>query len=336
MSLKSGLILIVTFFMFEVSAKGFQKIKIPNAVCGNGGSYSVFFKKRDSKKLAVEFMGGGACWSAATCYGPNLRAWFHQLPKLVTKASLAASGTKEETPFYDHSVLYIPYCTGDVFAGRHTAKYGLGIKAHHKGYSNTKYIFDHLIKRGHIKAESIKDLALFGASAGAIGAMIHGQEINKRFPSAIKKTLIADSPGLHWGNEFWNKFTPKMLNDIVYAMTQVNMTIDTHDGFLAELLPEICSLYGDFNIGFLQGSKDIVMTLLFGNINTSDHENLIYSERGLFGVTQRIRNCKAWVPKTHMHTFLLTNKSGKMKAGKKTAIEFSKEIYQGNMITNYR
>jgi len=335
MSFKTGLFAFIFLFTFDAFAK-FETIKIPGAVCGNGGSFSVFFKKGQSDKLAVEFMGGGACWSASTCYGPNLRAWFHQLPSLVTNASLAANGSKEETPFYEHSFLYIPYCTGDVFAGKHVARYRFGIKAHHKGFTNTKKIFDHLIKKKIINPSLIKDLGLFGASAGALGALIHGHDIEKRFPNATKKTLIADSPGLHWGGDFWDKFTPEMLEDIVDALARVNLKIDTHNGFIAELLPEVCALYQDFNIGFLQGSKDLIMTLLFGNINTKDHEELIYSEQGLYGVTQRIRNCKAWVPQTHMHTFLLTNPSGNIKAGKKTAIEFSKEIYKGNMITNYR
>ncbi|TNF27669.1 MAG: hypothetical protein EP319_10945 [Deltaproteobacteria bacterium] len=335
MPVKTGLLLVLCFFTFNAYAN-FEAIKIPGAVCGNGGSFSVFYKKGDQKKLAVEFMGGGACWSASTCYGPNLRAWFHQLPKAITNASLAATGSKKDNPFYGHSFLYIPYCTGDVFAGKHTAKYRFGIKAHHQGYSNTKLIFDHLIKEKIIEPNEVQDLGLFGASAGALGALIHGKDIEARFPNAIKKTLIADSPGLHWGQDFWNKFSPRMLEDIIDALAKVNLEIDTHDGFIAELLPEVCSLYRDFNIGFLQGSKDVIMTLMFGNISTKDHEKLIYSERGLYGVTQRIRNCKAWVPQTHMHTFLLSKPSGDIKAGNKTAIEFSKEIYRGNMITNYR
>ncbi len=335
MPLKTGLLVCFLLISFNALAN-FETIKIPGAVCGNGGSFSVFYKKGHSDKLAIEFMGGGACWSASTCYGPNFRAWFHQLPKAVTKASLAANGSKEETPFFDHSFLYIPYCTGDVFAGKHTAKYRFGIKAHHQGYTNIKKVFDHLIKKKIINPENVTDLGLFGASAGALGALIHGKNIEARFPNALKKTLIADSPGLHWGEEFWEKFSPKMLKDIIDALAGVNLEIDTHDGFIAELLPDVCALYQDFNIGFLQGSKDVVMTLLFGNITAKDHEDLIYSEQGLYGVTQRIRNCKAWVPSTHMHTFLLTNPSGKIKAGKKSAIEFSKEIYKGNMITNYR
>lgn len=335
MSFKTGLFALCFFISFNAFAK-FESIKIPGAVCGNGGSFSVFFKKGESDKLAVEFMGGGACWSASTCYGPNFRAWFHQLPKLITNASLAATGSKEETPFYQHSFLYIPYCTGDVFAGKHVARYRFGIKAHHKGFSNTKLIFDHLINEGYIHPENVKDLGLFGASAGALGALIHGRDIEARFPNAVKKTLIADSPGLHWGKNFWNKFNPEMMKDIKDALERVNLEIDTHDGFIAELLPDVCTLYQEFNIGFLQGSRDVIMTLLFGNISTKDHEELIYSERGLYGVTQRIRNCKAWVPQTHMHTFLLSRPSGDIKASQKTAIEFSKEIYKGDMITNYR
>ena len=102
------LAILLAFAATSVQARTFKTYTIPGAYCGNGMAYKVWVntENKDKKKLAVEFMGGGACWSTATCYGPNLRAWVHPLPKIVSKMNVML---KKGSVLEDHSVLYFPY-----------------------------------------------------------------------------------------------------------------------------------------------------------------------------------------------------------------------------------
>ena len=335
-----GLFMRKLFFLFlflslSLQARDFQKILIPNAQCGNGLPYHVFYSQGKDDKLLIELMGGGACWSLSSCYGPNIRTWLHQIPTLPSY-SVLTSGQKERSPFYDRTVVYFPYCTGDVYAGRHIGEYALGVKAYHVGYRNISLSLDHLFREGFLNSKTYKDLVLFGASAGALGSLIHGKRIARYFDSLEKKTLLADSPGLHWGEDFWDKFTPKMIRDIDDALGSVGLDIDRSSGLISPSVPKLCGIYRDWSLGFFQGSQDVIMTYLFGNINPKDHEELVYSDKGIFEQTKNIKNCSSWVPSTKMHTFLLLDKSAQMQASGVSAMDFVRMIYNGETSRNFK
>ena len=46
-----------------------ERLTIPDAVCGNGGQYYAYLSRKDPSRLAVSFMGGGACWDKNSCTG---------------------------------------------------------------------------------------------------------------------------------------------------------------------------------------------------------------------------------------------------------------------------
>jgi hypothetical protein len=56
-------------------AHEWTRIKIPGAKCGDGRDYEIFIDKKSESNWIFEFTPGGVCWSASTCYGPNLRTW---------------------------------------------------------------------------------------------------------------------------------------------------------------------------------------------------------------------------------------------------------------------
>ena len=115
------LILCILASVQSAYAREWREIIIPGAFCGDGSPYKVFLDKRSHKRMLIEFMGGGACWSDDTCRGYNLRTWIYNIPK-VPQFSVLMSDI-EGSPWSKHSVLYFPYCTGDVHAGNHVATY---------------------------------------------------------------------------------------------------------------------------------------------------------------------------------------------------------------------
>ncbi|MCP4912944.1 MAG: hypothetical protein GY909_07485 [Oligoflexia bacterium] len=324
--MKKFFTLLLIALTFSISARDWIKVKIPGAKCGNGMDYTVFWDKRDSSKLAVEFMGGGVCWSSATCYGPNFRTWIHPIPKISNFSSM----TKEGALLENHSMIYFPYCTGDVHAGSHVAKYQLGMKVHHTGYSNAVKAWKYFKEKGLIDFKRVEDLVLYGSSAGGIASFIHSKTIAPYLSKEmnVKKTILSDSPGLHFGKDFWNKFTYKHHRDFKRAFKPIKLDYRFTTGFVAPSLPLVCKELADWNIGIMQGSEDLVMSIVFGDISPKKHAKLIYSENGLANVVKDVPNCEAWVADTKMHTFLILDRSAeKIYVNEESAHDFANRIY---------
>ncbi|OUR97774.1 hypothetical protein A9Q84_06120 [Halobacteriovorax marinus] len=334
---KKILLIIVFPLLFSLTsmARDWVKFKIPEAKCGDGTDYSVYYNPQNSKKLLVEFMMGGACWDLMSCYGGNIRTWLHPIIELPS-FSVLSSNDSNRSPFTKHSSLYLPYCTGDVFAGDHKFSYFLGIKANHVGHSNIVKTVKFFKENGIIQFSKLEELILFGTSAGAIGTLIHSKTFEREVSSKTKKVIIADSPGLHFGKKFWKKFTNPMRENFQKAFNNINVHIDFDDGLVADQMDKVCDQLPDWNIGFLQGSQDLIMTLLFGNITPAKHRELVYGPRGIHETTKYKENCASFVADTKMHTFLLLNKSSQIKAGGITALDFAKRVYQGKLNRSYR
>lgn len=312
-----------------------QRLVIPGATCGDGSEYSIFWSKSDSTKVAFEFMGGGACWDAKTCYGPTPTSWSYQLPKLpvfgqfsMPDNSLSIAG--------DHSYVMFTYCTGDVHSGRHVAFYPPGIQMHHTGHSNIQKALKFLKKEKIINFDNIADVIIYGASAGAVGALAHAKSIDLMIPQSAKRTLIADSPGLHFGPRFWSKFSANMVRDFSYSFAGMGVTLDIRDGNLGKQVPKMCKMLSNWNIGVLQGTRDLVMSLGFGQLTPKRQEMLIYGPTGMFQTSRGTGNCWVWAPQTVMHTFLIAPTSLWIEADGVTALDFAQQVYQRQVSTNYR
>jgi hypothetical protein len=83
------------------------------------------------------FQGGGACFSAETCsFSGNTYETSAGIDDDPSRAGGVFDTTNPENPFADWSVVFVPYCTGDVHIGNATTDYGNGLTVQHKGYVN--------------------------------------------------------------------------------------------------------------------------------------------------------------------------------------------------------
>ena len=237
-------------------------------------------------------------------------------------------------PIKKHSLIYFPYCTGDVFAGEHTALYENKLEVHHVGYSNVVKAIAYLKQNKLIEFEKVKDFVVYGSSAGAIASLVHAKNFAKELPATSKKTIIADAPGLHFGKRFWQKFTPQLIADYSKNFAKLNVIIDPEDGNIARQMPKMCKSLEDWEIGILQGSRDVIMSWGFGDISPLEHEELIYSKDGIVENTRSTDNCFVWVPKTELHTFLLASFPVYIKG--MGALGFTKAILSRNIQHNYQ
>lgn len=160
----------------------------PDCMCGDGSEYAYFVREADPTKVLFYLEGGGACFTGPMC-GPSSTSY-----KKVVGDGAASMGifdlANAENPFADYSMVYVPYCTGDVHIGNTTKDYGNGVVIQHKGMVNGTTALNDLEKR----FPDAKSIMVAGSSAGAFPTPVYGGMIADKLPQANVK-VFADSGG---------------------------------------------------------------------------------------------------------------------------------------------
>jgi hypothetical protein len=159
--------------------------------CSDGSEFSFWVRKANPKKVVFYLQGGGACFSAKTCapgsdlYKPNI---------LPDDGPTGQAGmfdlADKRNPFADYSIVYVPYCTGDVHIGNTTTKYAPGLTVHHKGYVNGTAALDHLVAT----FPDATNIVVAGESAGSVAAPLYAGLVSDRLPKS-RITVLADGSG---------------------------------------------------------------------------------------------------------------------------------------------
>ena len=281
-----------------------RQIEIPGAQCGNGSPYRIYFRPGQKNKLSIGFMSGGACWNFFTCYGPAR----------LTNLKLANSWglnkgifSQKSTSVGSYTQVFLPYCTGDVYIGQHTATYRKK-RTRHVGKSNTQATLNYLAQNLDGWSE-LEKVFVHGSSAGAIGALLHLRALDQSFKHVPEKTLLADSPGMHFGGQFWNKFSSALRMDFKMAFEEIGLEFKSDQGIVAADMETLCHNYSDWNVGFIQFDQDFIMSGIFGNISPFRHKRNVYGEKGIWQtVLNGVNNCSAWVGQGWDHTVLYSDK----------------------------
>ena len=160
------------------------------AVCARGGPFSFFWRPAPPEAgpdapLVVEFEGGGACWSTASCQrssstfkdnADSSRSMFQQ--------GLALRGIRSPTrsPARLAHHVYIPYCTGDIGWGNASAvAYAEDLVIHHVGALNIGAALAHV--RAELPTDPPRILAT-GCSAGSYASFLWSLRLPDYFPTS--------------------------------------------------------------------------------------------------------------------------------------------------------
>jgi hypothetical protein len=157
--------------------------------CSDGSEFSFWVRKASATKVLFYFQGGGGCFSAETCARDS------DVYRTRVDADPAEEGgmfdfADDRNPFADYSVVFVPYCTGDVHIGNAIRTYAPGLTVRHKGYVNGNAALDHLVAT----FPAATQVVVAGGSAGSIAAPLYAGLVSDRLPDA-QITVLADASG---------------------------------------------------------------------------------------------------------------------------------------------
>lgn len=167
-------------------------------------TFSLYRKKvaTSNKKLLINFMGGGACWSGYNCFGNSTTTYFNALNAVPDQfVKIAFQGVMNagnaSNPFKDYDVVFIPYCTGDLHIGSKDMTYtnpntGAATVIKHRGYDNV------LATLKFIQSEypGVENVFVTGQSAGGYGALLNYpivRETVRGLNASVKVNMLSDA-----------------------------------------------------------------------------------------------------------------------------------------------
>ncbi|BDG01225.1 pectinacetylesterase family protein [Anaeromyxobacter oryzae] len=179
-------------------------IPFDDAFCGDGSTTGLAVNRGSGPDLVVFFDGGGACWDYTTCaagtavdrsYGPSEfeveRADY--IPSSFTDRSHLPPALADAT------VVFVPYCTGDVHGGDAVKTYGNALVSetwHHVGHAN---VMAFLARLGPT-FPSPRKLVVAGSSAGGFGALVNYEALRWYWPDASGYLVDDSGPALVGGD----------------------------------------------------------------------------------------------------------------------------------------
>lgn len=207
-----------------------------DTICSDGSPFHFFARAGDPEKLMVYFQGGGGCWTGATCdpdlqptYTIQARQELIEVKPGEPRPERAMSGifdyTRDDNPLADYSVVFVPYCTGDVHLGTRTVSYqapdaedheGHEFSVHHRGATNAQAALDWTFEA----FESPATVFVTGSSAGSIPSPYYAHRVKDHYPEArvvqlgdgsggYRRTEASARPDEQWG-------TSDLVGDVPY------------------------------------------------------------------------------------------------------------------------
>jgi hypothetical protein len=190
------LIFLVSFNLFALEISEWDEYKPGGKTkCARGGEYSFFVKEGDPKKVVIDFMGGGACWSKETCEEGEPAIYFDSIERFMSEVKKDVGGVydKEDgrNPLKDWTHIVIPLCTADIHAGENDQVYGNSgheFTIYHRGGVNAKAALDFVAKNYFVPEKVL----VAGCSGGAYGSIFWLPFIRSTYPNS-KMYQFADS-----------------------------------------------------------------------------------------------------------------------------------------------
>ncbi|WP_243338003.1 pectinacetylesterase family protein [Anaeromyxobacter soli] len=244
----------------ELPRNEWRWIDLPGTSCSDGSPTGIAVNRGDGDDLLVFLDGGGACWDALTCFtlglakpgpfaAPEFAARSADVPGTILDRSAPGN------PFARYTLVFVPYCTGDVHAGDEIQRYpGSPRRWFHKGRINVALALDWL--DAHLGAPP--KVVVSGASAGGFGALLAFDSFRRRWP-ATRGYLVDDSGPPLVGDDFstavraaW--FVSWRLDEVLLPLCGTRCAED-----LSQIFPTLSARYPGDRLALLSSTRDSVI-----------------------------------------------------------------------------
>jgi hypothetical protein len=179
-------------------------VELPGSTCRDGSVTGIGVSiNPDSDKLVIFMEGGGACFNDLTCR-VNPTSW--GADNLGDGPSSALLARSAPNPMADWNMVYVPYCSGDVFTGTNPSGYGGGPMT---GYTNFTKALERLVPTFKGKVDEV---VLTGISAGGFGAAWNWMRTQDAFADVPVHTL--DDSGQPLGTEYLSTCLQKHMTQL--------------------------------------------------------------------------------------------------------------------------
>lgn len=233
-----------------------EYVEVPGTVCMNGDTAGFGISLNpDSKNVMIYLEGGGACFNDL-CDFSAFNVPFIPPPDGIFNR------LNPDNPVKDWSMVYVPYCTGDIHGGDKDTELG-GKVRHFHGYTNiTKYL-----QQWVPTFADADDVLLTGISAGGFGAGLNAAQVADAFGPGHQMIVIDDS-----GPPLSNTVIAPCLQQVFRDVWGLDGTVlaacgadcsDPND-FATGVLNHVLAAYPDTRFGLFSNTADLVIRGFMG------------------------------------------------------------------------
>ena len=160
--------------------------------CAHGTEYEFYARAGDPSKLLIYLFGGGICFDAEGCAAGS----GHYSERIEPRGNqnsfrgFLGIGDPEhpDNPFREHTMVFIPYCTGDVHMGNRDHEYVLqendgttrAFTIRHRGQINGNSALEWI----YMNMPGLREIFVSGLSAGGIATPFYANRLACAYPDA--------------------------------------------------------------------------------------------------------------------------------------------------------
>lgn len=239
-------------------------------MCRDSSATGFGFRRGSTNRLLIFLMGGGACFNNTSCSNNpssfSEESFFYDfVDGTTTKNGTTGvfSPHNPSNPFLNWTVIFVPYCTGDLHGGDTTNVRVSGVPEPQQfvGYRNMDRVLTILAANG---ASSASSIVLAGTSAGGFGTTnTYGLVADRLAPASVHLLndsgpfLGADSVFSPEQEKLWRFLWKMESRRITPSVIPAGCTACTHDG-LEHVLPYYAQKYPDHLFAFTSFTTDCV------------------------------------------------------------------------------
>lgn len=242
-------------------------IPVPGTRCMNDTETGFAVNRSTASNNVVIFLeGGGACFNDFTCATVAHSGGFGMSDFTDLVRTYGSRGifnrADADNPFRDWTLIFIPYCSGDVFAGLAEDGYdGDGIERVQVGYANMGLFLSRIVPT----YEGADQVVLTGSSAGGFGAAWNYHRTAQLFGST--EVILLDDSGPALGDTWMAPCLQRRWRDL----WNLNATIPAGctecragDGGLVNMTTWLAREYPERRFGLISSMADGVIRIFFG------------------------------------------------------------------------